>query len=86
MRQNLFFFFSGAGKFCLAHGLGQLTSDVKSYVRTLNFRSDVIFARKTQNDVRKGVILRRMSKNNILSNNRNLTVVNLSVFSEHQQF
>ena len=43
MRQNLFYF-SGAGKFCLAHGLGQLTRDVKSDVRTLNFGSDVIFA------------------------------------------
>ena len=47
--------FSGAGKFCLTHELGQLTLDVKSYVRTENFRSDVIFARprKTPNDVRK---------------------------------
>ena len=26
------------------------------------------------------------NKNNILSNNRNLTVVNLSVFLKHQQF
>ena len=55
MRQSLVYFFSGAGQFCLAHGLGQLTHDVKSDVRTLNFRSDVIFAppRKTPNDVRK---------------------------------
>ena len=30
--------------YCLAHGLGQLTYDVKSYVKTLNFRSDVIFS------------------------------------------
>ena len=46
---------SGAGKICPAHGLGQLTRDVKSDVRNLNFRSDVIFAppRKTPNDVRK---------------------------------
>ena len=34
--------FSGAGKFCLAHELRQLTRDVKSDVRTLNFISDVI--------------------------------------------
>ena len=27
----------GAGKFCLAHGLGQLTRDVASDARTLNF-------------------------------------------------
>ena len=42
-------------KFCLAHGLEQLSSDVKSYVRTLNFRSDFTFAppRKTPNDIRK---------------------------------
>ena len=31
MRQSLFFF-SGAGKFCLAHGLRQLTPDTKSDV------------------------------------------------------
>ena len=42
VRQNLFYF-SGAGKFCLAHGLGQFICVVKSDVRTLNFRSDVIF-------------------------------------------
>ena len=35
--------FSGAEKFCLAHGLRQLTRDVKSDVRTLNFISDVTF-------------------------------------------
>ena len=29
MRQNLFFY-SGAGKFCLAYGLGQIIRDVKS--------------------------------------------------------
>ena len=43
MRQN-FFFFSGARQFCLGHRLRQLTRAVKSDVRTLNFRSDVIFA------------------------------------------
>ena len=48
--------FSGAGKFCLAHGPGQLTRDVKDDVRTHNFRSGITFApsRKTPNDVRKG--------------------------------
>ena len=47
--------FSGAGKFCLAHGLKQHTRDNKHDVRTLNFRSDVTFAplRKTENHVRK---------------------------------
>ena len=44
MRQSLFIFFGGAGKFCLAHGLGQLTRDIKSDDRTLNFRNDGIFA------------------------------------------
>ena len=41
-------------KFCLAHGLRQLIRDVKSDVRTLNFRSDVTNPPpgKTQNDVR----------------------------------
>ena len=54
-RQNLFYFFFYSGKFCLALGQAQLTRDFKSDVRTLNFRSDVIFAlpRKTQNGVRK---------------------------------
>ena len=42
MRQSLFYF-SGAGKFCLAHGLRQLTRDFKSDIRTLNFRSDVSY-------------------------------------------
>ena len=36
--------FSGAGKFCLVHGLRQLTRDFKSDVRTLNFKSDVTYA------------------------------------------
>ena len=35
-----FVIFSGAGKFCIAHVLRQLTRDVKHVVRTLNFRSD----------------------------------------------
>ena len=47
--------FSGAGKFCLAHGPRQLTRDVKCEVRTLDFRSDVTSApsRKTPNDIQK---------------------------------
>ena len=53
MRRSLFYF-SGAGKFCLAYGLRQPIRDVKSDVRTLNFRSDVTFAHlKTLNDVRE---------------------------------
>ena len=36
--------FSSAGKFFLAHGLRQLTRDIKSDVRTLN-SCDVIFRR-----------------------------------------
>ena len=39
---------SGAGKFCLAHGPGQLTGDVKSYVRTLTFKIDVTFCTTTK--------------------------------------
>ena len=51
VRQSLFYF-SGAGKFRLAHGLRQLIRDVKSDVRILNFRSDVTYSlkRKTPND------------------------------------
>ena len=47
--------FSGAEKFCLVHGLRQFTCVVKSNVRTLNFRSDVIYSlpRNTLNDVRR---------------------------------
>ena len=50
MRQSLFYF-SGAEKLCLAHWLKQLTRDVKSDVRTLNFISDVNFKpqQKTSN-------------------------------------
>ena len=40
MRQSVIYFI-GAGKFCLAHGLRQLTLDVKTVIRILNFRSDV---------------------------------------------
>ena len=36
MRQSLFYF-SDAYKFCLAHGLRQLTRDVKSDVKTVNY-------------------------------------------------
>ena len=52
MRQSLSIF-GGAGKFGLTHELGQLTRDVKSDVRILDFRSDVFLAqqRKTPNDV-----------------------------------
>ena len=54
MRKSLLYF-SGAGSFCLAHGLRQLTRDVKSDVRTLNYRCDATFAppRNTPNVVRK---------------------------------
>ena len=50
--------FNGAVKFGLAHGLRQIKRNVKSDVRTLNFRSDVTFAptRKTPNDVRKKLL------------------------------
>ena len=42
--------FSGSGKFCLAHGLRQLTHN-KSDERAVNFRSDVTYVppRKTPN-------------------------------------
>ena len=49
----------------LPNGLRQLTRDVKSDVRTLNFRSDVTYAppRKTSNeDLEKVVMRRKMSK------------------------
>ena len=36
--------FSGNENFDLAHGLRQLTRDVKHDVRTLNFRNDITFA------------------------------------------
>ena len=54
MRQSLFNF-SGSGKFCLAHGLKQLTRDVKNGVRILNLRSDVTYSLplKSTNDVRR---------------------------------
>ena len=50
--------YSGAGKFCLAHELRQLTHNVKHDVRTLNFRSDVTFAPKwkTPNDIQKRLL------------------------------
>ena len=44
LRDRVCSIFSGAGKFCLAHGLGQLARSVKSDVRTLNFITDVTFA------------------------------------------
>ena len=54
LRQNLFYF-SRAGKFCLAQGLGQLTRDVLCDVRTLNSRRDVTLAlpRKKSNNLRR---------------------------------
>ena len=50
--------FNGAVKFGLAHGLRQINRNVKTDVRTLNFRSDVTFAptRKTPIDVRKKLL------------------------------
>ena len=55
LRDRVCFIFSGAGKFCFAHGLRQLTCDVKSDDRTLNFRSDVTYVRpqKATNDIRR---------------------------------
>ena len=52
---EFFYIFSGAGKFCLAHGLRQRTHDVKSDVRILDFRSDVTYLlqQKTPKDVRR---------------------------------
>ena len=49
---------SGAGNFYLAHGLRQLTYDIRPDVRTLNFRSDVIFAQPqiTRNNVQKRLL------------------------------
>ena len=42
-------------KLCLAHGLRQLTRDVKGDVRIITFESDVTYAlpRKTPNDFRR---------------------------------
>ena len=40
MRQSCSIYI-GSGEFCLAHGLRQLTCNVKSEVKTQNFRSDV---------------------------------------------
>ena len=42
MRQE-FALFSEMLENCLTHGLRQLTRDVKSNIRTLNFRSEVTF-------------------------------------------
>ena len=64
LRYGVCSFCSGAGKFCVAHGLGQLTRDIKSDVRTLNFRIDVTFAppRKTPNGVRRRSLCDMKSK------------------------
>ena len=50
------FYFSGAGIFCFTHRLRQLTHDVKSDVRSLNFISDVthISSRKHRMTFGKG--------------------------------
>ena len=55
-------------KFCLAHRLRQLTRDVKSDVRTLNFKSGVTYAppRKTSTVVMR----RKMSKIKETANNK----------------
>ena len=55
LRDKIRSIFNGAGKFCLAHGLRKLTSNVKSDVITLNFIRDVTCAapRKIPNDVRR---------------------------------
>ena len=52
--------FSGAGKFCLAPGLRQLTRDIKNDVRILYFRSDATFVspmcyhqKKSPNNIRR---------------------------------
>ena len=53
------FYFSGAGKFCLAHGLRQLTCNGgKSDVRTLYGRSHVIYGPppNMSNDVQRRLI------------------------------
>ena len=38
------FVLSGAGKFCLAHGLRQLTREFKVTSELLNFRNDITYA------------------------------------------
>ena len=55
MRQSLFYFLSGAGKFSPAHGLRQLTCDGKSGVESLNFMSHATYIRHHEkpNDVRR---------------------------------
>ena len=64
MRQSFFSIFSGAGKFCLAHGLRQLKHEVKKKdVRILNFISDVT----TKNKV---VMQHKLSKKEDMSNDK----------------
>ena len=41
---RIYSIFSGAGKSCLVHGLRQLTHDIKSDIRILNFRNDVTYS------------------------------------------
>ena len=69
MRQSFFLFLVVLKKICLAHELRQITRDIKSDVRTLNFISDVTFVvpRKTSNDVRRwslcDIICQKIKKN-----------------------
>ena len=51
--------FSGAGKFCVARGLGQFSRDVKSDVRTQNFRCDLCFTTKHVEWRSDKVVMRR---------------------------
>ena len=55
MRDRVCSILSVAVEFCLAQRLGHLTLNVKSVMRTLNFKSDVTYepARKIPNDIRK---------------------------------
>ena len=65
--------FSGAGKFCLAHWLRQLTRDIKYDVRTLNFRRGVTFAPQRKNTEwhsGKVVLRRKMSEMKEMTDNK----------------
>ena len=44
LRDRVCSIFICAGKFCLAHGLRQLTHDIKSDTRMLNFNCDITYA------------------------------------------
>ena len=77
MRQSLFYcsIFSNAGKFYLAHGLRQLTRDVKREIRILSFISDV--NTKTLIDVQK----RSLCDVKFNNNNNNKIEWYLTIFS-----